>query len=749
MQQIVNQPVNPEAMSAEEKRELLRQYPPKLRPAGAGGPVRMQASGEILIRSHDPNPQIGDLDEGDTTLPRGILNTGDPELLSIYRELYGDALRAMPDGAMYVEYLDQRIAGIRRLRQQKEESRKKTERGERPPLPPVKQLPGGEIRLTNVTQTEFQSSSQGCWSVSLSNILRSRGVQVSQKEIRAFRPARSFEEGNGLKALETNETNNDAGSDPFYDTELVMDNIPNTAVCHWGFQDLPPALIDEQGNVYRDITDDTAVAAIRKQVEYAIWHDQSPIALKYCGHYQTIIGIKGNKLILKDSLPPAAYDELGRPVPRDPDTTYEVDLYDVVRKTRSLPEGYQRDLSLMWLSELHKDPVTGKVEEMKDFPDLSVEENGNLSLNQAENANMITVVGQADTECGITAQAEVEGLRPFCRTKFPNVIRKDLLRNVSEPSRSVAEQLTIQQAAPSRETLNGTVVAKLPGYEEVFDANLYQTDDEEMNRAIQASLESHKAEQRRIEENIRNRQDNAAGRPSITQEKQGSPDVTQKDGPGSVKSQGQSLKLLNEKQREYLQNPQRLSELAALFETKKHARIANWNSGAYNDARSALESFRAEVVTFRRFVEEHYGKPYFDEGVEKQMEFLADKEAKLTAAMTAYVNKVTAGGTKGVEDMTQAAGAARLSGARGLLELVGGSAAHAVTDPAEKKNGAASDNRREERVRETSFERLYTAKYQQLKEGKEKNAHRRAASFAQDELKKQLNEAPKLPSVKK
>ncbi len=89
--------------------------------------------------------------------------------------------------------------------------------------------------------------------------------------------------------------------------------------------------MDDQGNVYRDITDDTAVAAIRKQVEYALKHDHSPIALKYGGHYQTIVGIRGNKVLLKDSLPPPAYDDFGNPIPRDPDTTYEVDLYDIVR----------------------------------------------------------------------------------------------------------------------------------------------------------------------------------------------------------------------------------------------------------------------------------------------------------------------------------------------------------------------------------------------------------------------------------
>ena len=627
----------PEPQGREQKIALLRKHPPRLRQAGVHAPSRLRGSGEIIIRSHDPNPSAKDYDEGDRTLPRGILNTGDIELLQIHKELYADTLRTMPDGHLYVEYLDQRIAGLNRVKQQKEESRKKTERGELPVLPPVEESPDGTIKLTGVRQTEFQTATQGCWSVSLANILNSRGVQLSQKDIRAFRPAVSFESGNNLRAYETNEMNNDAGSDPYHDSELVMDNLPNTAVRHWGFENLPPAEIDEHGNVFRDHTDDTAVKAIREQVEYALKHDHSPIALKYCGHYQTIVGIKGNKLILKDSLPGSAYsDDRGVQHAPDPDASYEIDLYDIVRMTRSLPEDYFRDLSLMWLSELHKDPETGKVEELKDYPDLKVDEDGKLSLTRAENKNMLTVVGMADTECGGSAPQEKAGLRPFYKTKFPNVIHENLLKNSTEPSKTINEHLTIPNAALSPETRNHKVIGKLPGYETAIDPSLFTSEDDDLNRAILASLETAKQEQLRIQKNIGQRQANKMGAPVSTtgsisntaEAKDLSADNLQGtgDSPTQDGQEQRGMDLLNDAQFEYIRNPEELNELAEIFRTKKSVRIVNWNSSEYNDAKSALDDFMTEHQKISEYIRTHYGKPGFNKGVEQQIANLNEKE---------------------------------------------------------------------------------------------------------------------------
>ncbi len=837
-------PTGNEPRTREEKIALLRKHPPKMRAAGVQAPSRLRNSGEIIIRSHDPDPKIGDYDEGDTTLPRGILNTGDIELLRIYKELYGDTLRTMPDGRLYVEYLDQRIAGLDRVRQQKEESRKKTERRELPPLPPVQESPDGTIMLTGVRQTEYQTATQGCWSVSLSNILRSRGVQLSQKDIRSFRPTISFDTGNARKAPETNEINNDGGSDPYHDSELVMDNIPNTAVRHWGFEDLPTAVIDERGNVYRDHTDDIAVKAIREQVEYALKHDQSPIALKYCGHYQTIVGIKGNKVFLKDSLPQGSYyDKQGGYHAPDPDATLEVDLYEIVQRTRSLPEPYNRDLSLMWLSELHRDPKTDKVEELKDYPDLRVDQNGKLTLTQAQNVDMLTVEGVADTECGKSAPVEKEGLIPFYKTKFPNVIHKDMLKDVREPSKTVAEHLTIPDAELSREARENRIVAKLPGYEEVIDPFIYMTGDDELNRAIQASLETAREEQLRIQENIRLSQANKAGstaKPKTTTAAPKTPTVTAKpkvttaqpkattttpkvntatpkintaepkitttepktDTSFSVfqddQEEPRGMDKLSDTQLELIGDPKRLNELAEIFSTKKSYRIVNWNSGKYNDAKRALDEYMAEYKKISAYIKENYEKPGFDEGVEQHIASLNEKEEKLRTHLTAYVRKVTDGGKtaagrKGVADMTQAAGAARLSGARGLLDLLGGEDNGAMNRLVGERNGVNYyiaeiegnveqqfteqemeiirreaklmenerpkqgynrpdrlsaeqkvellnrnyDRQKEERVRDISYETLYSQKYEQLKKDGEKNAHRRAAAYAQEELEKQ------------
>ena len=877
-QTVNNLQLNTDALSREQKIELLRNYPPSARPAGVHPPVRSLGSGEILIRSHDPAPELGDYDPGDTTLPRGILNSGDPELLQVYREMYGNVIRALPDGNLYLEYLDQRIQGLNRVRQTKENSAKRTARGEVPALPPVQNQPNGAIILGGVTQTEFQSASQGCWSVAMSNLLGSRGVQISQKDIRSFRPTNSFGLTNSMRAYDTNEMNNDAGSDPFYDSELVMDNLPNTAVRQWGFDNLPPAFIDDRGNVYRDLTDDTAIEAIRKQVEYAIKHDHSPIALKYGGHYQTIVGIRENKVILKDSLPPPAYDERGNAIPRDPNTTYEVDLYDIVRKVRSLQPGYQRDISLIWLSELHKDPRTGEVEELKDIPNLRVDGKGNLGIAHAEDPNMLIAEQHADTECGKTVPYERAGLTPYFKTRFPKRIHKNLLKNATEPSRSFADHLNLPTVPPSQKTIDMQPVAKLPGYDTQQNLSRFMSEDEELNLAIIASLETQRKEQLAIEENIRLRQENKYGRIStggtqtqrtapvaskaapvkpgktkpvtqtlkpvkpvkqtaqtvkpvkqtaqtvkpVTQTTQPVKPVTQPVKPVTTQSddtlsrsmsdmyedEPRGINRLTERQREYLMYPEKLNDLVAIFDTKKHMRIVNWNSSEYNKARSALGDFVKQAAEFRRFAKENVDKPGFDEKIEKQIEVLKQKEEMLCIAMSVYVSKVTDGpkytaGNKGVADMTQAAGAARLVGAKGLLDYIGGDNGFMkrlvgerngvnydiaqVEESVEQqftrhemeiirreaklmekerpKQGYNKpdrlsveqkiellnrnyDRQNSERVKDTTFEALYTEKYKEVKGSKEKNAHRRAAAYAMDEAEKRAKEAGKAPTKK-
>ncbi|MCR5674083.1 MAG: hypothetical protein K6G16_00080 [Lachnospiraceae bacterium] len=466
----------PQRQQREQDQQLieeLKKYPPKRREPGVHAPVRNPLTGEILIRSHDINVEIGDLDAGDETLPRAILNCGDIAVLRQYKKMYADTLKKMPDGQMYIEYLDQRIAGLNRIDQAVKTSGQRTEKGRGPVSPAVTTFLDGTVMLANFRQTDFQTSVQGCWSVALSNLLKSRGVDLTQKDVRAFRATKTLEQGDNAKALETNEFNNEAGSDPFHDSELVMKTVPNTAMHTWGFENLPPARI-ENGAVYRDEADDTAVEAIREQVKYALEHDHSPVAIKCCGHYRTIVGIKGNTLLLKDSRQPNPNDLKPGEV-ADPDYTHSVDLYKVVRETRMQPAGYQRDLSLVWLSELHRDKVTGGVEELKNYPDLRLDDKGKITLSQAENAEMLTLVGPTDTECAITSQQGKLGLVPYYWTKFPNEIKKNLLKNAKEPSRSIDEHLTLPDAEPSPE--RGQIVERLlmapsQGTEPTYDASL-------------------------------------------------------------------------------------------------------------------------------------------------------------------------------------------------------------------------------------------------------------------------------------
>ncbi|MCR4762867.1 MAG: hypothetical protein K5696_04990 [Lachnospiraceae bacterium] len=464
----------PKQAKEQEQRliEELKKYPPKRRDPGVHAPVRNRMTGEILIRSHDIDPKEKKIDPGDETLPRAILNCGDAAVLRQYKKMYGDKIKSLPDGQMYIEYLDQRIAGLSRIDQVMKECGRRTESGKGPVTPPVTTFLDGTVMLANFHQEDFQTSPQGCWSVALSNLLKSRGVNLTQKDVRAFRTTKTLQQGENTRALETNEFNNEAGSDPFNDSELVMRTAPNTAMHTWGFEDLPPARI-ENGAIYRDEADDTAVEAIREQVKYALQHDHSPVAIKYCGHYRTIVGIRGNTLLFKDSRQPDNAEIRNGVVP-DPDHTHSIDLYEVVKETRTQPAGYQRDLSLVWLSELHKDKVTGGVEELKNYQDLRVDKEGKVTLSREMDPMVLYLEGHADTECARTSAQEKHGLRPYYWTKFPNKIRKNLLKDAKEPSRSIDEHLTLPDAQPSPQT--GQIVDHLlvapSGGIGAFDAEL-------------------------------------------------------------------------------------------------------------------------------------------------------------------------------------------------------------------------------------------------------------------------------------
>ena len=113
--------------------------------------------------------------------------------------------------------------------------------------------------------------------------------------------------------------------------------------------------------------------------------------------------------------------------------------------------------------------------------------------------------------------------------------------------------------------------------------------------------------------------------------------------------------------------------------------------------------------------------------------------------MKTYAVRATGGrdgqlGDKKIEDMKQDTGAARLASAMNVYEAIAQARAKDgfQTEP-------LSEARRQERVKETSFEEMYKEKFGDIQN--ESNRHRRAATYAQSEMKRTQAEQARQPEA--
>lgn len=121
-----------------------------------------------------------------------------------------------------------------------------------------------------------------------------------------------------------------------------------------------------------------------------------------------------------------------------------------------------------------------------------------------------------------------------------------------------------------------------------------------------------------------------------------------------------------------------LKALQEMFNTKKKGGIFNRNSDEYKTAKNDLEEFMRVRDNMAEFVEDNMNRPSDNVvllSLQEKLNRLNAAEEKLKNSLGAYIRKVTKGddlsaGTKGIENMTQDAGAARLSGAVSILDAL-------------------------------------------------------------------------------
>lgn len=212
-------------------------------------------------------------------LPPAIRNCGDPTVLSEYLR---EATNLKPE---IREHLEARALANAKI-QSLEESRAIIQKNR----PPAIKYKDGTILLKNKKKdVPKQTTINGCWSAVLSDMLGHFGVDLTQEEIRAYRPELKDGKINEQNSL-MDRLNSDSMNEINDMADLIQRTVPNVAHHHMSLG----ANKDENKAVLKDTVTD------------ALLNKNSPVALLYGDHYVSIVGIKGDTLIVQN--PSAAYD---------------------------------------------------------------------------------------------------------------------------------------------------------------------------------------------------------------------------------------------------------------------------------------------------------------------------------------------------------------------------------------------------------------------------------------------------------
>ena len=220
----------------------------------------------------------------DSQIPPGIQLTGQEELLEEFlKEQKQNRTITKED----MEHLEQRLENMRFLNG----IQKKNNHIKHIPKP-AKIIEGGFL-LDSLHQKERQVTWHNCWTMPVIMMLQAHGIYVSQDNIIASMPEFTKEQSeditNGDRDMAEMLSKNVNG-DSANLSQLICKLIPNVKV---GMR---------QYIAYDEKNIPTFCEDVKKQVTQSIEKERSPVALLVGKHFRTIVGIKGDNLLLKDSI---------------------------------------------------------------------------------------------------------------------------------------------------------------------------------------------------------------------------------------------------------------------------------------------------------------------------------------------------------------------------------------------------------------------------------------------------------------
>lgn len=234
------------------------------------------------------------------TLPKWARNTGNATLLSDYMN--------DPDSPLTYEqkrYLGQVLQSTSIAGTQQKLGNVSMDIGRRPLETTEPQigvaLDGTEkVILRDVHQKDYQTSRNGCWSCFFQVLASSRGLDITQEQIRNYRP--NISKAEAEEAIE--ETDKAYNADTFNNAidmgDSILSFLPNTMLSELSVTAYNELIAKETGLSAEEYAN-AAMQKIKKALIHALKDEKSPVGITNGKHFLTIVGIDGNKILYKNS----------------------------------------------------------------------------------------------------------------------------------------------------------------------------------------------------------------------------------------------------------------------------------------------------------------------------------------------------------------------------------------------------------------------------------------------------------------
>lgn len=235
-----------------------------------------------------------------------IINSGN---LQVLRNFFNE--RANTLNRDEIEYLTSRIVAAEEFEKIGNKARRDLAEGKDHPVMQTDKV-NDFTGFSSLTYPGRQTSANGCWSCAYSLLLKSRGVELSQEKIRAWRPDYAPTEDGSTPAAQNMwyMRNADTAMELPVNADMLSQLVPNTAMVSFTIPilfhetitltdpktGLPVKRTPAQISDIRDTFKSEVIRTLNETITNAVKVDHSPVAIVVDGHYITVTGIddKGN-----------------------------------------------------------------------------------------------------------------------------------------------------------------------------------------------------------------------------------------------------------------------------------------------------------------------------------------------------------------------------------------------------------------------------------------------------------------------